>query len=233
MALNTALEELIVMFRAETKQSLSPAQGINTNESAKYALRRVQEQLYQDFDWPHLRVRRDEALQAGQRFYSFPADLNFERVETSVVKGPSPSDSWMAVEYGITPAEYNTYDSEADVRVDPVRRWAMYEGGQYEVWPIPLTTGGTLRFTGIKALGPLSADQDTADLDDHLIVMFAAAEWLEANKSPLAKSKLAAAQAHYNRLRGNSRRDPVFTLNRSKDRGASAWTGVTVRAPGT
>lgn len=231
MALGTTLEELLVMFRAETKQSLSSAQGLNTNESAKYALRRVQEQLYQDFDWPHLRVRRDEALQAGQRFYSFPADLNFDRVETSVVKGPAPADAWQPVQYGITPAEYNTYDSEADVRADPVRRWAMYEGGQYEVWPLPATTGGTLRFTGIKSLSALSANQDTADLDDHLIVMFAAAEWLEANKSPLAKSKLAAAQSHYNRLRGNSRRGPVFQINRCKDRGA-AWPGVTVRAPG-
>lgn len=232
MALGTTLENLVVMFRAETRQSLSAAQGLNTLDAAKMSLRRVQEQLYDDFDWPHLRVRRDEALQAGQSVYSFPADLNADRVETAVVKGPAPADRWVPVKYGITPAEYNQYDSEADVRADPVRRWALYEGGQYEVWPRPATTGGVFRLEGISALPALTDDQHVAVLDDLMIVMFAAAEWLEANKSPAAKSKLAAAQARYNRLRGNSRREAVSLLHRAKDR-AQAPAGVVVRAPGT
>ncbi len=232
MARGTTLENLILMFRAETKQSLSAAQGLNTVDAVKFSLRRVQEQLYGDFDWPHLRVTRDEVLQAGQRYYSFPADLNFDRIESVVYQEFGVTRRWREVSYGIGPVEYNSYDSDADERSDPVRRWSAYEGDQYEVWPLPAVNGGTLRFTGIKALPPLTDPQDVAALDDNMIVMFAAADWLEANKSPHAATKRRDAQAQYMRMRGNSQKNRVVRINSSNDRGPAA-PGIRIRAPGT
>jgi hypothetical protein len=48
------------------------------------------------------------------------------------------------------------------------------------------------------------SDSDRADLDDRLIVLFAAAEILAKQKSPDAKNKLDMANARLLRLRANS-----------------------------
>jgi hypothetical protein len=35
-------------------------------------LRDTQERLYDEFDWPFLKVQRDKVLAAGQRYYDVP-----------------------------------------------------------------------------------------------------------------------------------------------------------------
>lgn len=232
MALGTTLEELVRMFRAATGQSLSAAAGLNVVESIQYALRLQQEMLYADNDWPHLRITRDEVVQAGQRYYTLPADLNFDKVEKAEFRDAGGIGNWRPVAYGITSANLNAYDSDADQRADPVRAWAPHEEGQYEVWPVPATDGGTLRFTGVLALPPLVQPQDTAVLDDQLIVLFAAADWLLLNKSPLAQKREQQAKALYARIRGNNSKQYVTALQKTSDRGPRQ-RGVTVRAPGT
>jgi hypothetical protein len=62
-----------------------------------------------------------------------------------------------------------------------------------------------LQFIGKRKLGNLVANEDTADLDDRLIVLFAAAEILANQKSEDAQAKLSLANERYARLKGRSK----------------------------
>lgn len=204
MARGTTLGQLVVMLREEVGDATSSQLGLNNLPHMKRILARTQEFLWNDFAWPHLRVAREEVLQAGSRYYSLPADLSFDRVEERV--DVRNNETWELVTYGITADHYNASDSENDEREDPVTRWQVYEGNQYEVWPLPATTGtaggnGVLRFHGVRNLLPLIADADTADLDDNLIVLFAATEILGRRSAKDAKAKENLATRLYGRLK--------------------------------
>lgn len=204
MARGTTLGQLVTMLREEIGDATSAALGQNNLPHLKRVLARTQEWLWTDHTWAHLRVYREEVLLAGQRYYSFPADLAFDRVENVHVRN---DDTWRPVCYGIELDHYNACDPELNDREDPVVRWQAYEDDQFEVWPMPATNGAAdgyrLRFEGIKALAPLIADSDRADLDDNLIVLFAAVEILGRRKQQDAKAKENLATRLYNRLKGN------------------------------
>jgi hypothetical protein len=56
MARNTQLLSLIAQLRAETGRTQQVNVGIDEVENLKQILQRVQIELYDDYDWPHLRV---------------------------------------------------------------------------------------------------------------------------------------------------------------------------------
>lgn len=210
MARGTTLSELTNQLRAEIGASTNVAQGLNSVPYWQQVLRRNQERLYNETMWSFLMIDREEVLNAGERYYTFNADVNFDFIQQAWIKY---STQWEPISYGIDPSLYNCQDSDLDVRNEPVRRWAHYEGNQFEVWPIPsadLTQ--SLRFRCLKKLSPLIAPTDKADLDDTLIVLFSAAEVLERLKSPDAKSKATLADRHYLSLRRNMDKAPVFIL---------------------
>lgn len=187
------------MLRGELLQSVNTAHGVNAAPAHKQVLARTQRMLWLDHAWTHLRVDRDEPLVAGQRYYDFPTDLPLDRVESVSVKW---SGRWHCLERGIDVGHYNAYDSDADVRVDPVLRWAPYETSQFEVWPMPATNDAqVVRFSGIRTLNPLVNDSDTCDLDADLIVLFSAAELAADAKSPRAEALARRANAHFAKLR--------------------------------
>lgn len=200
MARGTTLGQLVTMLREEIGDATSAALGQNNLPHLKRVLARTQEFLWNDHNWAHLRVYREEVLQAGQRYYSFPPDLDFDRIENVHVRY---DEDWRPVVYGIEQEHYNVSDPELNEREDPVVRWQAYESNQYEVWPLPATNGLRLRFEGIKKLAPLIADNDRADLDDNLIVLFAATEILARRDSKDAKAKENLATRLYNRLKGH------------------------------
>lgn len=199
MARGTTLGQLVTMLREEIGDATSAALGQNNLPHLKRILQRTQEFLWNDHTWGHLRVYREDVLQAGQRYYSFPTDLSFDRVENCHVRY---DEDWRVVGYGIELVNYNASDPELDEREDPVVLWQAYENDQYEVWPLPATNGYRLRFEGIKNLAPLVADDDRADLDDNLIVLFAATEILARRNAADAKAKENLATRLYNRLKG-------------------------------
>jgi hypothetical protein len=212
MARGTQLTQLIVKLRAECRHSLNAALGQNFREGAMQILQRTQERLYIDHEWPHLRIYRTVTLSAGQLTYSFPADINPDRVEKVSRKG---SPNWVPLDYGITDDHLNASDStDANIRSDPVQAWQLAEGGQFEVWPRPASNGGVLRFKGFKNLNPLISDSHTADLDDNLIVLYAAAEILADQKNPSANLKLTQAQQLLNKLKikGPTAKNQVFEM---------------------
>lgn len=226
MARGTTLGELVSMFRDEAGMAGTAALGQNVADHIRQLIRRTQRRLYADFDWPHLNVHRDERMQAGQTHYSFHRDIELDGVR-EVWFQEVGDDEWTTVAYGIGPRDYNAY--APDDRYDPVRKWSLYDDAQFEVWPTPLTDGGLLRFYAKKKLAPLVDDADTADLDDDLIVLFAAGEWLLRTKSPEAQIKLEQAAAHYRRLKANSQKAAVMPIQQQPPQ----WTGITVKAPGT
>lgn len=241
MARGTSLGELVTMVREEAGHSTNAALGQNTLDGLKQKIRRQQEVLWEDWEWPHLRVQRGIPLSAGSRYYNPPADLsmNHRIDEVSVFF----EGMWRPVENGITMAHYNSVHSDSGERRDPVECWELYEGDQIEVWPIPETgdgvtfvTGGdhggygippgqvnvvsgspVLVFRGTRNLKPLIAETDTADLDDRLITLFVAAELLAKQKSEDARAKLSMAQRLYEKLKGNNSKMRTFKMGNRND----------------
>lgn len=199
-------------LRAEIGASVNPAMGTNAVHQMNLLLSRTQERLWSDFDWPFLMVDRDIQLNAGQRFYSFPSDLDFNRVDSVNVKY---SATWRPLEYGVGVEQHNFMDSDNGERQDPTLRWQHDGENQFEAWPIPASGDMVVRFTGIRNLKPLVSDTDICDLDDKLLILFAAAEMLAHNKAADAQSKAALANAHYARLRGNSMKSGVIVYGGS------------------
>lgn len=201
MARGTQLTTLVDMVRYECRHSSVPATGLDANDRLKHMIRRKQEELYDQYDWPHLHFRPTITLQAGQRYYDLPAGLNLEQIENVHLK---ESGRYRPLCRGIGFEHYNQHDSDLDERADPARAWEVVWTGtatQIEVWPIPATNGNTIRIWGKRSLRPLVDDSDVADLDDLLIVLHVAAEILAAQKSEDAEIKAALAQQRLNVLR--------------------------------
>jgi hypothetical protein len=197
---NTAtLGALLVDLRAELGQSLNPVQATQIEPAHRVKLQRAQRTLWQEFDWPHLRVTRDIALAAGQRYYDLPTDMLLERVEQVQVKW---SGSWLPVPRGIGSDDYSAYDSDNDERSDPVLRWDAAPNDQIEVWPLPASNNQVLRITGIRNLRAFTETDDFCDLDRDLIVLAAAAD-LAKNEVDI-KRFAARVQSLRARLQGNS-----------------------------
>lgn len=207
MARRTQLQELVSMLRAESRRSSSVALGIDEEALLKAVLRRHQEILYDGYDWPFLRVMPKKPLAAGQRYYDMPTDLNFDRIEEVVVwfsGQPQP------ITRGIGFREYAQFDSDSDVRSSPAMAWDIRSTNddtaeQIEIWPIPDSNDTFLQFQGIRKLNPLVSNSDRADLDDQLIVLFAAAELLANQKSQDAGAKLEAAKERHAQLKARSK----------------------------
>lgn len=209
MARGTQLSALVDMLRAEIGASTNVAMGVNALPQLKQTLNRTQQRLWAEFDWPFAYIERDEPMVNGERYYAFDNDIDFDRIVCAHVKW---SDTWRSMEYGIGPGEYNRSDPEDNEKEDPVTNWRHYEGNQFEVWPVPASNDSVIRFKAIKKLPNMVNDSDVALLDDNLIVLFAAAEFLAKAKSEDAAAKLQSAQALYVTLKGNGIKTGVFTL---------------------
>lgn len=205
MARNTTLSRLLDMYRAECKMSLNVAHNNQDRDRQVNQLQMTQEWLWEDFDWPLLRVDRQINLASGQRYYSPPEDIHIDRIDRVEVYFDA---AYQRLHPGIDDNHYTAYNSALDQRQWPPQRWRISEDEQMEIWPVPdgnsdLTTlEGTVRVTGIRKLKPLVADNDRADLDDQLIVLWAAAETLASSGDKAANLKLEKAKSRYAKLRG-------------------------------
>jgi hypothetical protein len=207
MARGTSLLQLVTMLRDETGRANSVAVGVDDVPALKSALRRVQETLYDKHDWSFLRTVFDRIpLQAGQRYYDLPALLNLDRVEDVAAWD---SGTPYRLTRGIGFDQYATYDSESDERSDPALRWDVRDrdnSSMIEIWPVPSSNNLTLQFIGIRKLRPLIANADVADLDDQMLVLYAAAE-LMPKGSELAKLKLELGRDRFNTVKGLAERN--------------------------
>ena len=221
---NQALSSLLTDYRVETHVSGNPAHVAGARDAQVSALQKQQERLWRAYDWPFLRVRRYIDLQAGERYYSSrqaldeagaaSTDLGIERVESVEVRW---GGRWVPLRFGIGADEYAALDSDLDQRSDPAAAWRLHEGEMFEIWPIPDSDAGAdiegrLRLIGIRDLRPLVADSDRADLDDDLIVKYAAAKSLARTGSKDAQIVLDEAKTIERTLTANFSKCKTFSL---------------------
>lgn len=205
MARGTTLVKLMNDLRAECRISLNASHNTQNRDMQIIALQRKQEWFWNDFAWPHLRVERIIKLQDGQRFYDMPEDLDIDRITKIEVRDETV---YRQLRWGVTAGDLAAHDSELDHRAWPVRAVQFSEDEQLEVWPIPdqnaddTTRDGYIRVTGIRKLKPLVADSDRAELDDRLLILHCAAEYLASTGAKDAQLKLDQANALYAKLRG-------------------------------
>lgn len=204
MALHTTRGQLVEMLRDEAGISSASSRGMDNLAKLHRLISRIYETLVDDFDWTFLRVDNDAAtkvLEAGQRFYDFPVAMDFGTV---VSADHFYGNVWVPLDYGITPADYTAMNPETNQRADPLRKWRTYSDTQFEVWPLPASTGNLVRFRGRRKAQRLVDDDSRADMDDQLIVLYAAAEILAKSNQKDAELKLAAANKRLLQLRRNA-----------------------------
>lgn len=215
MARGKTLEWILETVRAEARLSLSAAANIQVRDPHVVLIQREQERLWEDFNWPHLRIYPTIALQAGQYRYSLPDNLTMDRVETIEV---FDGGRWKPLRPEITDLDYETYETELDQRSWPAEAWRANEDNEIEIWPIPdqnadaTTLEGTLRVTGIRNLNTFVAESDVADLDGRLIALYVAGGILAASGAKDAQLKLEAANKLYLKLKGKQTKTQSFNL---------------------
>ena len=230
---NRQLRQLVASFRAEIGQSLSVSAGKDTFEADKELLASIQEELYEEFNWPFLRVTPTKLIGAGQRYCQLPDSMTLEGVE-DVYYWEGGRVREKPLLRGIGPEHYAIYNSEGGERASPLERWdvaSVDEAEMIELWPVP-GQAETIQFAGKRKLRPLLADDDLCDLDDKLIVLYAAAKRLAKTESKDADNVLARAQRRKDRLQANARGNtpPVrFGLGGVRDHGRGH---VTIRIAG-
>lgn len=208
----TTLEALVEDLRLETGRSANVNFGQDEYASLVRLLQRTQGNLYWDYEWPFLKVRRDVDLEAGSRYYDFPSDMNFERIFKVRTK---IGNVWEPLDKGISMDDYAIRDSDNDARQDPAIKWDIIDAGsgeQMEIWPIPASDDLVVRIDGFKKIGALVSDNDVCTLEPDLIVLFAAAKMLAREKSADAPEALAAANKLYNNLKRGSNRSGATPL---------------------
>lgn len=221
------LEQLVSEVQAEARQSQNPAHGLNHRASIVQLIQRTQRRLWAEHNWQHMKVSRDMPVQAGQRYYQVPADMDYERIDGIEYKY---GGDWSPLVYGIDERAYSIFDPAIDQRSDPVERWDIAEDvqdtagevdrrGMFEIWPLPAANGEAggsldrnLRLTGTRNLGRLTQNNDRADLDNDLIVLFCAGELLAPGDPASSQIKLSAAQRLLLQLKGNADKKNTFVL---------------------
>lgn len=224
MARGTALSAIRSMLKAE----IGDFSGTNTTSDNELNARISTEQkrLSALVNWSFLERHWDVAVAAGQQFINFPTitagDPEIETTAINLQREPKAEVLWSQkynpITYGIGAPQYNTLNFHFGETSDPIQRWRIatnidetVNADQFEVWPVP-TSGQTVRFTGQRTILTLSADTDTADLDDLLIVYFVAANILAREKQADYQLVLQKAQALFQMLRQQDKQTDKFRV---------------------
>ena len=210
MSRNATLASALLLLKGEIGYSTTGS--VNTAQDTElYTLIDTKQQwLASKYDWPFLERRADVSIVADTagRYATFPTTVDLERLRSVEVLY---NDRWQEVEYGIGASEYNAYSSGdgsvTAVLQDPIGRWSMYSTTQFEIWPLG-SDAQTIRFTGQAPLTTLFSASvysgaATLDLDNILVVLFAAAEKLARMKKADATAKFAMAEDRLAVLRAN------------------------------
>ena len=203
------LANVLALLKAELTMTLNTS--VTAADTELYTLiDNKQKFLAIEYDWPFLEIVADVTAAAQGRYLTLPTTLTFERaVEVTCLF----SNHWQPVQAGITEREYNRWPSgDGSVTAQysiPVQRWAFYGQTQFEIWPRP-SQATTIRFRGQSVLTDLKSGGASyvagalVDLDDLLIVLSVASDYLLMQKNPdMAQVKQIQASARLNRVRGN------------------------------
>lgn len=203
MARGTQFQTLIEMLRNELGRSNDPAVGLSDLPSLKQQLNRYYERLHMDYDWPHLMRRLPKVtVNAGQRYYDVPTTTTYDEiVSIHVWQNGQP----LPLGYGISIEDYGIFDSQEDVRADPIEKWDITFTGtkeQIEIWPMP-ASAGSFQPIAKRKWARLVNNDDVCAIDDNLVVLRAAAMLTGDEKDK--QLKLAEAADLLATLRANSK----------------------------
>jgi hypothetical protein len=200
------LSEMLSMLRYEARLSANVAHGVQLADAHRYLLRRVQEELWLSFDWPHLKMNQTSSVNAGTRYTTYPNRVTFEGI--TGIETRDEANDWRLLVYGIEREHLNYKDSDANEQDFPVQRWQNYlanaaetiNSNMLELWPIP-DRNISLRFFGKRAIFPLVEDTHVSTIDGPLIVLHAAFELLQGQDAKDAQVKLQRAKDRERMLR--------------------------------
>lgn len=207
MPLGVPMIDLRRELRAETGQSLNPGQAVQAQQTMDIQLDRQQRELWDAYDWPHLRFFIDMPINAGLPMFGYPTDMPFDQINRVYWVGKGES-RWREISYGLRVNDIGVTVQQ----IGTPRRWgnrAVVNGGVTNptglmiIVPTP-AEDGTLRFEGQAPCTRLVADDDKCIIDSKAIVLFAAAEVLATQKAEVATMKLGKAQNHLRRLLSNN-----------------------------
>jgi len=196
MPLGVSLVQLRKDLRVETGQTLNIAMGVQAQANQDLQLERQQRELWDQYEWQHLKYWRDVAASAHQALYSYPDDMPFDQIKR--IWWSDGTSKWRQLKYGLhafdiplgampvgTPQRWGNQVTVTSGKTDPA--------GQMLLLPAP-QGAGILRFEGQAPLNPLIADDDECMIDSTAIVLFAASEILATQKVEAAQMKLIKAQ---------------------------------------
>ena len=216
MPVGVALVDLRRDLRAETGQSLNPAQSVQSQATQDIQLDRQQRELWDAYKWPHLRYWVDVPYSAGQAVYDYPGNMPFDQI-VSIAISQGGLSGWKLLAYGV-----HAYDTGPTSQPGAPRRWGnqvtVDANGKTipvgKILLVPTPSGsGTMRFEGQAPCNALVADDDVCVLDSKAIVLFAAAEILAFQKVEAAQLKLIKAQGYLRKLLANSGADKRANYN--------------------
>ena len=209
MPLGVTLADLRRELRAEIYSSLLPAHGLSAIDMQNLILERAQRELWNQYEWPHLKYRVDFDVPANTPILDYDGTMPFENVLSLWYNyEPDRDQPWKRLRYGFEDWINETLSSYPPVRwrnvVCVVPATGLTEfSGQAQLWPIP-SNSAHMRWLGQAPLNPLKVDTDRCMIDSTAIVMTVAAELLGAQKSEVATLKGNKAQAYIRRLIGRT-----------------------------
>jgi hypothetical protein len=221
MPIGVTLNQLRTDLRSETGQSLNYLlHGTQSQQSQDMILDRQQRELWDAYQWPHLRIWQDMTLSSGQADYNYPAVLPLDQI-SRINLAQSGTSRWSTLSYGISPTDIPPGGAPAGTP----RQWANKvaftsgtsvvnpTGMMFTLLPVPNMEGMIIRIDGQAPCTSLVSDTSTCVIDSKAIVLFAAAEILATQKSESAALKLTKAQNYLRRLLINNGSDKRANYN--------------------
>lgn len=208
MAVGKTLAQTITQACHEAGLSAQSALNQDVREAIKAFIVTEQETVLDDFDWPELKGNDDGQwfdvdLAEGQRYYDWPTGMDWLTVTGVWFQQGSV---WVPVERGISVDDYSSFDSDSDVRADPVMKWDYRTEAQIEVWPIPASVGA-LRIAARRKPSEPVAESAVLVIDHIVLAKRAAASYLRTKPDEtgemrkLAQARYAEAAARLTTLR--------------------------------
>lgn len=203
------LSAMLTELRSEARISADILHGNHLQPRYVALLARVQEEVYDAYNWPGLVTSGTVTLAPRQRYAAYPEQLSFGGIRKVFQK--NTTGDWFELTYGIDIQDLNKTDSDSGKTQENPLKWANYLSPQaeeinenmFEVWPVP-DRETVLRFGGKRKLLPLfDTAKDRSTVDGIVVVLHAAAELLAANKAEDAGLKLQKAQARFDQLKVN------------------------------
>ena len=227
MARGKTLLECLTALRTELRLSLNEASNVAVRDTHIAVLQRAQEQLAEEYTWPHLRVERFIRPQDGQRYYD-PAGCKKINQTTGVLEaaGDMVVDNiafmwlrdgsvWRPLSPEIPNIAFDQFDSDTGETSWPIERWRIAEGDNIEFWPVPAQDGdedtfdNMVKMVGRRNLASFTQDSHQADIDDQILVLFAAAKLARDPKE--AEKKLGEFRKRMFEIKANANPRRSFT----------------------